>query len=193
VVEGGKVIKVRYGGEERFQDIAEGYGRLTLVIKNHEHEEASYQVEVRINEESVKVWMEDEEMEKIGPIVLAHDEKWEQEIGFAPTEVCGSTSLASQATQGQKKLVLATTENFQANDYIQIGTPGEETAEFVQIEDIDTTMSEITIKTELKYDHSEEETVIEKHKVEFVLYKDGELYFKDKEPPHLWIDVKEDS
>ena len=69
----------------------------------------------------MKVWLDGEEVEAIGPIVLEHEVKWEQGISLAPTDI----------GEGQK--------------------------------------------------------------VEFVLYKDGELCFEDGEPLHLWIDAKEAS
>lgn len=49
-----------------------------LGIVNREHEETSYQVEVRIDQ------VTDKEM---GPVVLDHEEKWEQEVSFMPTKV----------------------------------------------------------------------------------------------------------
>jgi len=121
VMEGNKTILVRYRSVEAFQEKGEEYGRVTLGIVNHEHEEASYRVEVRINGERVTVWLGEQEVEELGPIVLEHEETWERETGYAPTEI----------GEGQK--------------------------------------------------------------VEFVLYKDGELYFEDEESLHLWINVKEAS
>ena len=90
-------------------------------IVNHEHVEASFGVEVRINGEWVTAWLGGREVEELGPIVLEHEETWERETGYAPMEI----------GEGQE--------------------------------------------------------------VEFVLYKDGELYFEDEESLHLWINVKEAS
>jgi uncharacterized membrane protein len=92
-------------------------GKVILGIVNHEHEEETYRVEVRIDGEKVKVWLDGAELDEVGPIVLAHEEKREHEVGFSPRHT------------GQKQ------------------------------------------------------------KVEFVLYMNDQPYFKD--PPHLWIDVKE--
>lgn len=187
VMEQGKVVRVKYEGEEGFQPGE--YGKVILGIVNREQEEASYQVEVRINGERVKMWLDGGEVQEIGPFELARGEKWEHEVGFAPQEVCGSTILSTPATKGQKEIVVAQIENFGANDYIQIGATGEATTEFVQIEHVDINQSTITLKTELKHDHSEGDTVIENQEVEFLLYKDGGPYFEEGKSPHLWIDV----
>jgi len=87
VMEGGKTILVRYGSEEAFQEEEEEYGRVTLGIVNREHREAIYQVEVRINGEEVKVQLDGQEVEGLGPILLEHEKTWEQEIGFAATDI----------------------------------------------------------------------------------------------------------
>ena len=52
-------------------------GKVILGIVDREHEEMSYRVEVNIDEVTNK---------EIGPIVLAHEEKWEQEVSFTPTK-----------------------------------------------------------------------------------------------------------
>ena len=62
----------------------ENTGRLIIGIVNHEQEQANYQVEIKIDGISTNIWMDGQWLDKIGPITLAHEEKWEQEIGFAP-------------------------------------------------------------------------------------------------------------
>jgi len=52
--------------------------RVILGIVNHEHQPLSYRVEIEIS------GVKDKEL-RTG--ILAHEEKWEQEIGFAPSEV----------------------------------------------------------------------------------------------------------
>lgn len=52
-------------------------GEVTLGIVNQEHEDASYRIEVSIDGEKVQ---------EIGPISLAHEEKWEEEVTFVPTK-----------------------------------------------------------------------------------------------------------
>ena len=53
--------------------------RVMVVIINHEQEEVSYRIEVNID--GVK-------NNGVGPVVLAHEQKWESEISFVP-EVTG--------------------------------------------------------------------------------------------------------
>jgi uncharacterized membrane protein len=50
-------------------------GRVIVGITNHEYKTMSYQIEVRINGVSYS---------EVGPIVLEHDENWQEEVGFVP-------------------------------------------------------------------------------------------------------------
>lgn len=59
--------------------------RVILGIVNRESEELSYRVVVNIDE--VK-------SNEIGPVVLANDEKWEQEVSFIPTRVGENQKVA---------------------------------------------------------------------------------------------------
>ena len=52
--------------------------KVILGIVNREHEEVNYRVEVVIDGVRNK---------EIGPVVLAHKEKWEQKIGFTPIKI----------------------------------------------------------------------------------------------------------
>jgi len=87
----GYVIAAPKGGE-RFTEFyilgldgkAEGYpeeftmgdeGRVILGIVNREHEVTEYRVEITFDGEAV---------EEVGPIMLDHKAKWEQEVSFAP-------------------------------------------------------------------------------------------------------------
>ena len=82
----GKVKLVRYGESKIRGEVAE-WGRVILGIVNHEHEQVTYQVEVIIDGEQVKVWLDGVQLDEIGPIVLTHEEQWEHEIGFTPQHV----------------------------------------------------------------------------------------------------------
>ena len=53
-------------------------GTVIVGIVNHEYEEVSYRVEVKID--GVK-------NNKLGPVVLAHEQKWEEKINFIPDKV----------------------------------------------------------------------------------------------------------
>jgi len=52
--------------------------KIILGIVNHEHQSLSYRVEIQINGIKNK---------EIGTGILAHEEKWEQVVGFTPEEV----------------------------------------------------------------------------------------------------------
>lgn len=86
VMNEGKVKLVRYGESKIRGEVAE-WGRVILGIVNHEHEQVTYQVEVIIDGEQVKVWLDGVQLDEIGPIVLTHEEQWEHEIGFTPQHV----------------------------------------------------------------------------------------------------------
>lgn len=87
VLSGTKVISVGYEEGDYVRNIFEDKGRLILGIVNREQEEIAYEVAVKIDGESAPVWREGEWRESIGPIILEHEEKWEEEIGFAPESV----------------------------------------------------------------------------------------------------------
>jgi uncharacterized membrane protein len=53
-------------------------GSVIVGIVNHEYAEVSYRVEVTIDGVKIK---------EIGPIVLAHQEKWEEKVSFMPARV----------------------------------------------------------------------------------------------------------
>lgn len=53
-------------------------GIVILGVVNREHEEVSYEVEMRVDGVT---------SERIGPRRLAHEERWEQQVRFVPTKV----------------------------------------------------------------------------------------------------------
>jgi uncharacterized membrane protein len=64
------------------QELAAGEeGTVTASIVNHENDEASYWVEVRVNATKYT---------EVGPVVLGDNEKWEQGINFAAIETPGT-------------------------------------------------------------------------------------------------------
>ena len=86
VMDGDEVVLVRYDGDET-QEVASERGKIILGIVNREYENATYLIRVIIDREPVQVYFGKDELDKIGPIELAHEEKWEHEIGFAPQHV----------------------------------------------------------------------------------------------------------
>jgi hypothetical protein len=83
VMNNGKVIRVKYG---EAKEIEEEEGRVTLGIVNHEHEEANYRIELRIGEQPVTIQWNGSEHEYIETGKLAHEQKWEEVIGFMPQQ-----------------------------------------------------------------------------------------------------------
>jgi len=86
VMDGDEVVLVRYDGDET-QEVASERGKIILGIVNREYEDATYLIRVSIDGETVRINFGKDELDKIGPIELAHEEKWEHEIGFAPQHV----------------------------------------------------------------------------------------------------------
>ena len=77
VLDDGTVALVRYGGKDTYREKESDYGWVTLGIVNHEFAEASYKV---------NVWLDDNKMEVIGPILLTHETRWEQTVRIIPTQ-----------------------------------------------------------------------------------------------------------
>ncbi len=61
-------------------------GKVILGIVNHEHEQVSYRIGVRIDGEKAKLRIGDEGRDMI-EVDLSHEEKWEGEVGFVPREI----------------------------------------------------------------------------------------------------------
>ncbi len=84
IMAGDKVILVSYGDCETQETDT---GRVIVGIVNREHEEADYSVRVLIDGKQSTIYSNGDAPDELGPIKLAHEEKWEQEIGFTPENV----------------------------------------------------------------------------------------------------------
>ena len=82
---GGQVTRVTYveGGSDVV--VSDTYGHIVLAIVNREHREETYRVEAFCNGQRLPLRIGYATVDELGPIVLQHEEKWDQEIGFAPT------------------------------------------------------------------------------------------------------------
>ena len=82
---GGQVTRVTYveGGSDVV--VSDTYGYIMLAIVAREHREETYRVEAFCNGQRLPLRIGYATVDELGPIVLQHEEKWEQEIGFAPT------------------------------------------------------------------------------------------------------------
>ena len=65
--------------------------KVTVGIVNREQEVTEY---------NVKILIEGQKVEEVGAIALAHEEKWEQEVSFAPTEVGEKQKVEFQLYKG---------------------------------------------------------------------------------------------
>jgi uncharacterized membrane protein len=59
-------------------------GRVLLGIVNHEFQEMSYRVAVR---------MDGANSDEIGPVVLQHEQEWQQEVSFTPKKTGGNQKV----------------------------------------------------------------------------------------------------
>jgi len=92
-MEGDRVVLVKYGDTE-VREVASEYARVTLGIVNHEHEQAAYLIRVTIDGEQVAVSVDGNEQDEIGLIELAHEEKWEHAVRFAPQHTGDSQKVS---------------------------------------------------------------------------------------------------
>jgi len=93
IMEGDRVVLVKYGDTE-VREVASEYARVTLGIVNHEHEQAAYLIRVTIDGEQVAVSVDGNEQDEIGLIELAHEEKWEHAVRFAPQHTGDSQKVS---------------------------------------------------------------------------------------------------
>ena len=59
------------------------YAYITVGIVNYENKQVQYMVSAEVDGKPVAVYFEGKQMGSVGPLVVAHNEKWEQVIGFA--------------------------------------------------------------------------------------------------------------
>jgi uncharacterized membrane protein len=85
IMEKGQVTHVSYGAGE--YDAASGWGEVTLGIVNHEQQKVTYSVIIKIDDELVNMNYHGTSINRLTQIELQPDEKWEQEIGFAPQNI----------------------------------------------------------------------------------------------------------
>jgi hypothetical protein len=160
---------------------------------NHEQETATYGVKLKIDGEFVPFKVEIEGgWQDVGEegfsLILNNGEKWEQKIGFAPEDVCVSTTLAEAAHENDTSIKVISADGLAEGDILQLGDIGTETREFVQVKAIEG--NTIILEKELKQDHEAGTRVVKPQKVEFLLFKgDGGEPYLDL---YLWVDVKQE-
>lgn len=63
------------------------YGEVTLGIVNQEQEPVTYAVEIRIAGEPVDILHNGRSLPRLEELILEHDQKWEQPVGFVPLHI----------------------------------------------------------------------------------------------------------
>ena len=76
------VVSVQYGTNTAA--ISEKWGRVTLGMVNHEQQNTTYTVVMQIDGQQVGIPFQGTIVQNLGPIVLAPEAKWQQEIGIVP-------------------------------------------------------------------------------------------------------------
>jgi uncharacterized membrane protein len=85
-LQNGRVVSVKYGGDLS-PGVVEQSGQLTLVIVNHEGQDAIYDIAMQIDGIQASIPFQGTTVNDIGPITLKPEEKWQQEIGIVPQHI----------------------------------------------------------------------------------------------------------
>jgi uncharacterized membrane protein len=78
------VIQVSYG--ESITEPA-AYGKVLVGIINREQENTSYSLVLTINGQPIEILLNGQKISGIDSLTLAHGEKWEEGLGFAPVNI----------------------------------------------------------------------------------------------------------
>ena len=81
-LQNGRVATVEYGNLSTV--FTEQWGRMTLGIVNHEGQDTTYTVTMQIDGLHAGIPFQGSTVDRIGPITLTPEEKWEQQIGIVP-------------------------------------------------------------------------------------------------------------
>ena len=81
-LQNGQVVSVQYGNN--IVPVSESYGRVTLGIVNREQQQTDYTVVMQIDGTPTNITFQGGNVQSLGPIVLAPEEQWQQEIGIIP-------------------------------------------------------------------------------------------------------------
>jgi len=80
ITDNNQVIQVKYRDGVTEET---AYAYITVGIVNYENKQVQYMVSAEVGGKPVAVYFGGKRVWSIGPLVLAHNEKWEQVIGFA--------------------------------------------------------------------------------------------------------------
>ncbi len=166
------------GAQSRPRELSAGTEAiLTLGVVNREGERMSYSIDVMMGESLLKT---------VGLFELGNGQNWENEVRFAPNDVCAATVLAQDVTpnagssQAEVKIIeLDTADHLQPGDQIWIG---EETAVVEEI-----TGHSVILGQGLKQNHAAGTKVTEVQRVKFRLFKVRELAEERDSSLSLWV------
>jgi uncharacterized membrane protein len=87
IVKYDQAVKRRLEVESELRPVEENMGRVILGIVNQEHEDVSYDIEVRIGVKRSPTWLDGEMRDTIGPIRLVHGQEIQLQIGLIPQQI----------------------------------------------------------------------------------------------------------
>lgn len=166
------------GAQSRPRELSAGTEAiLTLGVVNREGERMSYSINVMVGESLLTT---------AGLFELDNGQNWENEVRFAPNDVCAATVLAQDVTpdggssQAEVKIIeVDTVDHLQPGDQIWIG---EETAVVEEITD-----HSVILSQGLKQNHAAGTKVTEVQRVKFRLFKMRELAEEHETALSLWV------
>ena len=166
VVKYGHVTEVRPNvWEEVLVEVPDDKARIMIGIKNHEQETATYMIGLS----AVGV-----AYNKIGPIELQNNEKWEEEVGFVLSEICANTKLIEEVNPGSAPGInTCNIIQLESIDHLEVGDHLWIENEFTQVRSISDNI--IGLTEPLSNVHLEGAVVKEVQKVEMRLYRVREL------------------
>ena len=93
-LQGATVVRVGYEMEGGYiRTVTENYGRVIVQVINREQQDTNYRLEVWINGQKSRLWLDDIIQDDTGVFLLKQGEKWEHTIGFAPPSATGKTLI----------------------------------------------------------------------------------------------------
>jgi uncharacterized membrane protein len=166
------------GDESRPTELTVGGEAIVVLgIINHELETTTYKVEVRVGGSLV---------ETTDPVELSHGEKWEDEVGFVPNDVCADTELVQDVNIPEgpseakvKSVQVASADHLQTGDNIWIGQ------ESAVVQGV--ARHTITLNEGLKQSHVAGTELTEVQKVELRLLKIRKLGEVGETSLSLWV------
>jgi uncharacterized membrane protein len=97
------VISVVYGNGSI--ETADARGRLIIGIVNHQQQPTSYSVDLLMDGDPIDIFYKEQTLKDLDNIELAQNEKWEQEIEFAPQQPGSRQSLEIRLKDSNSSII----------------------------------------------------------------------------------------